>query len=140
VIPSSTKWFDIVPEPANKLTYLTFRTHYASNIERTFNGNVPSTHILEENTVTMPWYLMLPRYVPFTETFKKKVDQLLSSGSIQKVHAFVWGIDNDKKRLVEEFQPRVLTVFDLRLGFLAFLICATISFVVFFIELKFKRA
>jgi hypothetical protein len=123
----------------NKFTFLTLRTHYANHIKYFFNEIAPSTFILEENTVTMPWYVKLPRYAPYTRAFKKIINLLPSSGLIQKWHAGFWGTLRDKKRYVETFQPQVLTVHDLRLGFLAFLICAAISLVVFLMEMGLRR-
>jgi hypothetical protein len=135
IIPNKTNWYDIVPEPANKLTYLTFRAHYHYRAKLILKETVPSTFILEENVVTTPWYMMLRRYLPYTEAFKQKIDEMLSNGMIQKRHASHWKIEKDKKRYVEEAEPQILSVFDLRLGFLGFLICLAISFVVFLIEL-----
>jgi hypothetical protein len=121
------------------MTYLTFRAHYTVHIKNVFNQNVPSTHLLEENTVTLAWYMMLPRFTPFTEAFKEKINRMLSSGLIQRWHANHWRIPKYKKRYVETFQPQVLTVDDLRLGFLAFFIWVAISFFVFLMELGLRR-
>jgi hypothetical protein len=96
---------------------------------------VPSTFILDENVVTTPWYMLLPKYLPYTEAFKEKIDQMLSSGFVQRWHAHKWNIERDKKRYVEEAEPQILSVYDLRLGFFGFLICLAISFGVFLLEL-----
>jgi hypothetical protein len=137
-IPNTTNWFDIVPEPANKFTYMTFRSHYHHRVDIVLKETVPSTFILEENIVTTPWCMMLPRQTSYTQAFKDKIDQMLSNGLIQRWYAAHWKIEKDKKRYVEEVEPKVLSVYDLRLGFVGFLICLAISFGVFIIELIFK--
>jgi hypothetical protein len=116
-----------------------FRTHYADQINSAVTENVPSTFLLEENTMTTAWYVALPRFALSTGPFKEKIDQMLSSGLIQQWYSELWFIPKYKKRYVEKLQPRVLTVDDLRLGFLAFFICATISLVVFLMEMGLSR-
>lgn len=79
--------------------------------------------------------MMLPRFLPFTPKFKMKVDEMLASGLIQRWHAEFYRIVADKKLFVEEFEPQVLTVESLQLGFSTFLISLTFTLVAFLAEL-----
>jgi hypothetical protein len=95
---------------------------------------VPSVHLLDENAATIPWYMVLARYVPYSEAFKDKIDQMISNGLIKRFHDKTYNVETSKKRFVEEVEPQVLTVYHLKLGFLAVLICLALSFAVFLTE------
>lgn len=133
-IPDDLNWYDIVPEPTNKMTYLTFRSSYHQNVSRFFKKTEPSTYLLDETTATIPFYLVLPRYVPYTEIFKKKIDQMLASGVIDWWNTFLTRIERDEKKFVEKVEPQILTVKSLQIGFTTFLISLAMSFVVFLLE------
>lgn len=132
------QYYDIVAEPTNRFTHLIWRAHRGSIEKKYRNKFVPSNFLLEENVVTLPFYMMLPRYVPYTEAFKEQINLMLSNGMIQKWHAKKWEYVADPKKHVEFNQPQTLTLEHLRLGFLGFLICLAISFAVFLIELSIK--
>jgi hypothetical protein len=120
LIPNVLKWYDIVPEPTNNFTYLIFRSHYHHGVTGVLKETVPSTFVLEENIMTTPWYMLLPKFVAYTEAIKQKIDQMLSNGMIEKWYADRWKIERDKKRCIEEVEPQILSVDDLRLDFLVF--------------------
>jgi hypothetical protein len=132
---SKDKWSDIVIEPANKFTFLFFRTHYTLFMKAYVANNEPSSFLLDENVALIPFYIVLPIYVPYSVVFREKIDLMLSNGMIQKFNAEQWLSKTEKKSYVEEVVPQVLTVDTLGVGFMAFLICSALSFAVFFIEL-----
>jgi hypothetical protein len=125
-----------VGEPANKFTYLTFRARSTSLTKMRIGRSKPSYYYLDENVVTVPFYLELPISLPYTETFKEKIDEMISNGLIKKFFDEWYLIDHDdEKSNVEKVERQVLTVYQLRLGFLAFLFSLSISLCFFFIEL-----
>lgn len=125
-------------DPRNELTHLVFRSHYYANIKRMNRRTfVSSTYLLEENTATIPFYMLLPRFSPYTEKFNEKIDEMLASGIIERWHANEWSIERDEKLFFEEVGPQVLTIKNLKIGFFAFLITLALSSVVFVMELTF---
>lgn len=138
LIADNVSWIDMVSEPDNKCIYLEFRAHYTVNVKTLFGRKPASTYLLEENTAMIPFFMVLPRYVPYSETFKEKIDKMVASGTIQKWHAELWEIEKDLKSYVVEVEPLVLTGKSLKLGFWAYLIALAVSFNVFLIELAMK--
>lgn len=133
-IPKDYNWFDIMPEPKNKLVHLMFRTHYYCYLKEFIGAKQPSTFILDENFVKIPFYVKLPRYLPYSSAFKVKIDQMISSGLIQKWHAQFWRIETNPLHYDEQVEPQVLTLQHLRYGFLAYLVCVVLCLATFFIE------
>jgi hypothetical protein len=141
-IPVSTKWFDLVSEPANKMTFLTFRSNYTAEIKQLKTSNnrqfIPSTSLLDENTATIPFYLAMTLHNPYTPQLKVKVEDMIANGLIEKWYNEMRSIKRDEKTFVEDVEPEVLSVNDLKLGFFAVLITAVVSVCVFLIELMLK--
>lgn len=137
-LPKTVKWRDIVGDPANKCTYLTLRSKYYSDIKREYGRFAPSASLLEENVVTLPHFMIMPRLFPYTETFKMYIDHMITAGLTQKWHEEDLSTERDETLPVEEFEPQVLSVVSLKIGFLAFLIAVVISSLAFLVELAVK--
>jgi hypothetical protein len=127
-----------VSEPANKMTYLIFRTKYNEDIKQLKTKDnrqfIPSTSLLEENIATIPFYLAM-RANPFTPQIIELVENLITNGLIEKWYNEMRSIQRDEKTFEEDVESEVLSVDDLKLGFYAVLISASVSFCVFLIEL-----
>lgn len=133
--PNVTKWYNIVPEPENKLTYLTFRQEYFQELFNTIGRTMPSSTLLAENTYTVPFYFPLPSALPYSKVFREKIDHLISSGIIQKWHDEFFLVEQNSKKYEGEKEPEILSVNTLRYGFYAYLIALTTSVLVFIGEL-----
>jgi hypothetical protein len=130
-------WQNLVAEPSNKFTYLFFRAHFCAML-RTMRKALPSLYLLDENVVTIPFYIILPRFVPYSETFKEQIELMISNGLVGKLNAESWSFNQNEKRYVEEVKPQILTVEHLSLGFLAILISLVVSLCVFLVEIMTK--
>lgn len=138
LVPDDVEWFDIVPEPANKFTFVIFRTYFLAYVTTALEKVWPSVSLLEENLATIPFYIVLPNYIPYTPAFRDQIDLMMANGMIQKWHDRMFFIERNQKRYEDAIEPQVLTVASLRLGFIAFLICLTVCFAVFVLELAVK--
>jgi hypothetical protein len=133
-IDDNTKWHSIVSEPTNKLAFLTFRRDYYKELRLTIGRTQPSTTLLENNVRTVSYFMILSDKLPFTRMFKLKIDNMISSGLIQKWHDEYFMVERDAKKYVEEADPQILNVETLRYGFYAYLIALTFSTAAFVAE------
>jgi hypothetical protein len=129
----------LTSEPANECATKVWRKHYISFFNQMFGPTKqPSTHMLEENLFSIPWYLVMTTVLPYTATFMDKVDEMISSGLVQKWHDKNFAVVKNAKQFKEDVEPQVLTVEHLWIGFLAFVILLTLSVLVFLLELAWK--
>lgn len=133
-IDDDTEWHSIVPEPKNKLAFMTFRRDYFKELKLKIGRSQPSTSLLEDNVRTVPYFMILPDQLPYTRMFKLKIDQMIASGLIQKWHDEYFLVERDPKKYVEQVDPQVLDVDTLRLGFYAYLIALLFSIAGFIAE------
>lgn len=126
-------WFNVVPEPANKVTYVNFR-HFFYKISEPRQGRkiFPSYYLLEKNIITIPYFVMFSRSSPYTEALKEKIDPMLANGLIQKWHEETYAKSSES--FVDARKPQVLTLESLRFGYFAYLIGLAFSFSVFLLE------
>jgi hypothetical protein len=134
-ISDGTNWYDLVVEPANKFTYLAIKAHNIVKTKKSIGRIKPSFYYLEQDSVTFPFYILLPVFLPYSTTFVKRIDELISNGLIKKFTDEYWP---NEERYDEEVELQVLSVFQLRLGFVAFLICLAFSAGAFIVELTVK--
>lgn len=87
----------------------------------------PSIYLLDEDIVSVPYFLEMPRYLPYSMVIKEKLKGLVSNGMIEKWHAEENKLQRDEKVFVEEVEAEVLTVDILWLGFLFYLICIAVA-------------
>jgi hypothetical protein len=124
------------------MTFLTSRSNYSANIKKLKTRNnrqfIPSTSLLEENTATIPFYLAMSMFNPYTPQVKEKIDEMIANGLVEKWYNEMRSVERDEKTFVEDVEPEVLSVSDLKLGFFAVLITAVVSVCVFVIELLLK--
>lgn len=76
--------------------------------------------------------------LPYTTTFMNKVDEMISSGLVQKWHDKNFAVVKNAKQFKEDVEQQVLTVEHLWIGFLGFLILLILSVLVFLLELTWK--
>jgi hypothetical protein len=135
IVPSNFSWKSIVPEPSNKVALEMWRTHFYRGLKYDIGRTQPSLYVLDKNIATIPWYMMMPKKIPYARTFMDKIDRMLASGLIQRWHAHIWMIIKDEKTFIDEIEPEVLTIEHLRLGFLCFSAFLVASCCVFLIEI-----
>jgi hypothetical protein len=133
-MPAGKKWFDIVPIAENKLTALKYRKKYHREVRLQLGLALPSTFLLEENTVTLPFYITLPKYLPFARVFLSEIDKMITSGLVQKWHDEYFMVDKNFKNYKEDVDPKVLDLEPLRFGFIAYAIILVLSVLVFVVE------
>ena len=124
-------YFDITAEPANRFTVARDRNSINELEKVEYRSGTTSLQTLDEDYVTLLVGFIFRRFSPFFETFNEITGRLESNGMMEKFRK------NSKpfKRKAEELGPQVLTMYQLRLGFLACLILAASSIVVFIGEL-----
>jgi spore germination protein GerM len=95
-----------------------------------------SLYFLEENLATYPHCFIFPKFHPFNKVFIKKINQLISSGLVEKLaNTEVFKLE---KKQNDEQQPRPLTMDHVGVCFVAIMICLGLSFVVFTVEYLIK--
>jgi hypothetical protein len=109
------------------------RDHFAYLLKTMFRTEVPSITVLDESFETLQFCLVFTRNLPYSETFIKKINEMIASGLAKKF------IDADYKKHIlsnkeEGIGPQVLTLDTLWLGFVSFLIASGLSTVAFIIE------
>lgn len=112
---------------------MVFRKHYHRDLKRDLRSELPSTSLLDEDVAKFPIVLLLPRFLPYTEVFKRKIDELIASGLVQRWSDELW-LDDKIITHPEEINPQVLTILHLLDGFVAFCTCLIISFMFFVAE------
>lgn len=124
-----------MPEPSNKIALQMWRTHFYRGLKHEIGRTQPSLYVLDKNTATIPWYMIMPKKIPYTKTFMDKIDQMLASGIIWQWNAQLGKIVKNEKTFIDEIEPEVLTIDHLRLGFLWFSAFLVASSCVFLIEI-----
>jgi hypothetical protein len=82
-------------------------------------------YFLDENIATTHFFFAFRRTCPYTKTFIRKIDQLISAGIVQKVEI------EGKKIIEREVEKKQLTMDELSVCFIIVAICLGISFIVF---------
>jgi hypothetical protein len=116
---------------------MVFRNHYLGNLKLDLQSELPSYSLLVEDIATFPVTLLLPRFVPYTEVFKEKIDELIASGLVKLWSDQMFLIDK-LNNVPEEIEPQILTLEHLFDGFIAFVACLILSFACFVFELLVK--
>ena len=125
-------FFDIISEPTNRATTLTFR-HTIKRIQEDFySSEIPSLVLLEEDYKMIYAGIYFRAFSPFFETYNEMLGWMETFGFIE-----LWRrrAEYNLQSKSEEIGPQVLTMDHLRVGFLACLIPLTISAFAFFVEL-----
>lgn len=93
--------------------------------------------MLDENIERIYMSMLLPRFLPYTKKFMAKINELISNGIMRKISddAYYRHIPPREK---ESVPAQILTVDQLALGFLIFLISSGLSFAVFVVEVAIK--
>jgi hypothetical protein len=94
----------------------------------------PSFYLLDEDTATFHFSLLFFRASMYRKIFFKKVDQMISSGLVQRIETRMNQVAYEEKQKVEASTPQQLTMEHLGICFLAILICLALSFLVFVAE------
>jgi hypothetical protein len=124
--------YSIFSDYANKLTQLVLRQATSTFLSQQAN-KATSVHLLDENTATFHFSLMLPRPNSANKLFFQIVDQLLSGGLIQKLEADRNFVPLSHKQLEEE-SPQQLTMNHLGICFAVIMICLALCCIVFLVE------
>ena len=127
--------FDHIAEPANRITIALNRVGINELEKLEYRSGTSSLQILDENYVKLLIGMIFKDFSPFFETFNEVLGWLESNGMMEKLR-------QDSKilrREPEKLGPQILTIYQLRLGFLACLIVAALSFAAFFGELMWSR-
>jgi hypothetical protein len=135
LISNGTNWYDIVVEPANKLTYLAIKAQNIVKTKKSIGRIKPSFHYLEKDSMMIPFYIQLPMFLPYSATFVQRIDEFISNGLVKKFTDDCWP---KEERFDEEVELQVLSVYQLRLGFVAFLIYLAFSAGAFIVEITVK--
>jgi hypothetical protein len=121
----------IISEPKNKLTLFTLREQAKTWMLQ--QSNVASSlHFLEENTATLHFCLLFPHSVP-SSLFIKKIDQMMSSGLVQRLRKQENEVHRDTKHDKDE-KKLSLSMDHLGICFIVVMSCLGICCVVFVIE------
>lgn len=116
----------------NKLTSLVLRKEKEIKMSR-ITGKTSSLHLLEENTGTLQFSLYFWRNCYTNKILIKKVNQLFSTGIIQKLELERTKV-NRLLKAENEDKTQILTMDHLDVCFATIMICLVLSCVVFLIE------
>jgi hypothetical protein len=120
-------------EPSEKLGFLVQRLFFHILIKDELRSGKPSPQLLDENFLQLSYAMMFTRNLPYTETFKNLVNQLITSGIVTE-------IQNERllkhipERTSEKIPPQVLTLEHLAVGFAIYLVATAFCVLVFVIE------
>jgi hypothetical protein len=96
-----------------------------------------SLYLLDEDSVTLQFSFAFLRAMPLNKVFIEKIDQMISSGIVQK-NLNDHNSERKHSKLNEERTPQILTMDHFGVCFAAVLICLGLAGVVFFVEHLFK--
>jgi hypothetical protein len=115
-------------EHENKLTKIVFRKKFLAAAPD-YTEILSSKYLLDENLATLHFSLLLLRSHPLNQIFLRKIDQLLSSGLIQKLEE-----QTRPSTKPEDNEAQTLKMDHLDICFNVIMICLGLSCVVFLIE------
>jgi hypothetical protein len=125
-------------EPSEKLGVCVPRSWFQLHMKLELTSGEPSPQVLDETFFTLSHAMMFTRNLPYTETFKNHVNQLIPSGIIKKIQYKLHQkyIPEGKN---EKIPPQVLTLEHLAVGFTIYLVASAFCVVIFFMEKIFSR-
>jgi hypothetical protein len=124
-------------EPSHKAGMLVMRRDFKWIMKIQLKNGEPSLRTLDEGFFTLSYSMMFTRNLPYTETFLKRVNQMISSGYIQRADN-ARTKDHVPERKNEKIPPQVLTLEQLAIGFTVYLIACGLCVLVFIIEYIFS--
>lgn len=125
---------DIVAEPANRGTTLTYPYLLLSINNNKFRSGQSSLTLLEESYVVTGFSLAFWPFSPFFETFNERILDLLSNGIIDHWFGEFENAQGFKRKVTVDIGPQVLTMEHLEIGFIFCLVAATFSVIAFMCE------
>jgi hypothetical protein len=117
------------------LTTLFYRNHIKAVASQEKSLSI---HLLDEDTATLHFSLIFSRFKPLNRIFTGKVDQLISSGIVQKLQKDDSTSIFTRHQSQNEKKAQKLTMDHIGVCFAAILSCLGLSLVVFLIELLSK--
>lgn len=125
---------DIVAEPANKGTTLSYPFILLSIHNNKFRSGHSSLTLLKESYVLTGFSLAFWPFSPFFETFNERILDFLSNGIIEHWFGEYENAQDFKRKVIIDIGPQVLTMEHLEIGFIFCLVAAMFSFIAFICE------
>jgi hypothetical protein len=122
-------------EYKNKMTYMVIRGDSKTFFSKVSN-KATSIHYLNENTATLHFSLFFHRSSALSPAFISKIDQIISSGFVQK---FEETRNSVAKQLDDEQKTQRLTMGHLGICFAVIMICLGFCCIVFIVEYIFGK-
>jgi pheromone shutdown protein TraB len=121
-------------EPERKTGRLMHQDTYKRLLKDELRTGIPSFTVLDERPDSVRTYITLNRNLPYIEQILQKVNDLITSGIVQKFHDNLSNnhIPSNKE---EEVEPQILTMTTLGLGLSLFLMACVLCIISFVIEL-----
>ena len=129
------EFFNVVSEPANRATILTFKYTIKFIEAEKFRSGSTSLVLLEENYKMLPSGIIFKTFSPYFEIYNEMLAWLESNGLMEHWRRKFQFYSSS---LPEDIGPQVLTMDHLRVGFLACLIPLFLSVIVFIGELIYQ--
>lgn len=102
---------------------------------RIYRTGISSIMLLKEDYRTLMIGLIFKPFSPFFEVFNQRIGELVTSGLTD--YWFKNELNpQEKKRIVEDIGPQVLTMDHLEIGFIVCLVPLTLSFIIALIEIS----
>jgi len=122
-----------IAEPENKYALCFTRDDFTRMVNEQYKTGRPSIRLMDQTIAVFHAGMKFNKFSPFFEAFNEKIGRMVSSGLI-KVNSLVYS--NEKiHTYVPEIGPQVLTLDQLRFGFLIIIACLVLSIVVFILEI-----
>lgn len=120
-------------ERNNKLTSTVYRKDFKFKTEKSINVTASSLHVLDENSATFHVSMFFERLNSMSGMFRRKVNQLISTGIIEKLEKKRNSADGPLN-IIEAHVARILTMDHLGVCFVFILSLLGLSTFVFAIE------
>lgn len=132
-IPREEDLFKYMSEPDNRTGMIVQRDWMLNFFRAELHSGLPSISILDEKFETMYVHLIFTRNLPYSCKFLQKINEMISTGIIQKFRYEIFD-DHQPNKKEEKIEPQVLTMDHLRIGFFSFLIACSLSATIFLVE------
>lgn len=129
----SDSMFTFAIEASEKSGMFIQRSWFEALLKGRLRSGKASLRMLDENFFTLSHTMMFTRNLPYTEAFRNRVNQLISSGVPQRFYEQ----QMEKYRPLgsnDQIPPQVLTLEHLAVGFLIYLVVCAFCVLVFLIE------
>ena len=128
--------YDIIAEPDNKAIGVGMSVIFYNINNRKFSSGVSSLGMMDESHNTISLSLGFFPFTPYFDILSRISSYLFEAGSMKKSFPHFYMQSNREK--IEEAGPQVLTMEQLEIGFIIWLMAVVVSIIVFLLELAIK--